>query len=107
LIPGLELVPVPDADSCCGSAGIYNIEQPDLAREIGDRKVNALLETGADLVVSGNIGCIMQLQSRLREGGRKLPVLHTVEVLDLAYRGLLGNVRAGAGSGAQGVQSGD
>ena len=107
LIPGLELVPVPDADSCCGSAGIYNIEQPDLAREIGDRKVNTLLETGADLVVSGNIGCMMQLQSRLREGGRKLPVLHTVEVLDLAYRGLLGNVRAGAGSGAQGVQSGD
>ncbi len=88
-VPGLELVPVPDADSCCGSAGIYNIEQPHLAREIGDRKVDALLSTGAGLVASGNIGCIMQLRSRLRERGLALPVLHTMEVLDLAYRGLL------------------
>ena len=92
-IPGLELVPVPDADACCGSAGIYNIEQPDLAREIGDRKVEALLRTGADLVVSGNIGCIMQLRSRLRARGLDLPVLHTMEALDLAYRGQLGELR--------------
>lgn len=89
LVAGLELVPVPDADSCCGSAGIYNIEQPHLAREIGDRKVDALLSTGAELVASGNIGCIMQLRSRLRERGLDLPVLHTMEVLDLAYRGEL------------------
>ena len=89
LIPGLELVAVPDADSCCGSAGSYNIEQPRLAREIGDRKVDALLSTGAGLVASGNIGCIMQIRTRLRERGLKLPVLHTMEVLDLAYRGEL------------------
>ncbi len=89
LVPGLELVAVPDADSCCGSAGIYNIEQPHLAREIGDRKVDALLSTGAELVASGNIGCIMQIRSRLRERGIELPVLHTTEVLDLAYRGEL------------------
>ena len=102
MIPGLELVPVADADSCCGSAGIYNIEQHELAREIGRRKVNALLETGADLVVSGNIGCMMQIQSRLRESERNLPVLHTMEALDLAYRGLLGNVQdAGSEQGAQ------
>jgi len=89
LVEGLELVSVPDADSCCGSAGIYNIEQPQLAREIGDRKVDALLSTGAELVASGNIGCIMQIRSRLRERGIELPVLHTMEVLDLAYRGEL------------------
>ena len=88
-VEGLELVSVPDADSCCGSAGIYNIEQPQLAREIGDRKVDALLSTGAELVASGNIGCIMQIRSRLRERGIELPVLHTMEVLDLAYRGEL------------------
>lgn len=89
MVAGLELVPVPDSDSCCGSAGIYNIEQPALAREIGDRKVDALLTTGAELVASGNIGCIMQIRSRLRERGQDLPVLHTMEVLDLAYRGEL------------------
>ena len=89
LVAGLELVSVPDADSCCGSAGIYNIDQPHLAREIGDRKVDALLSTGAELVASGNIGCIMQIRSRLRERGLELPVLHTMEVLDLAYRGEL------------------
>ena len=100
-IPGLELVSVPDADACCGSAGIYNIEQPELAREVGDRKVEALLRTGADLVVSGNIGCIMQLRSRLRARGLDLPVLHTMEALDLAYRGRLGELR-GRGTQSEG-----
>ena len=89
LIPGVTVLEVPEGELCCGSAGTYNIEQPELATQLGARKANNVLATQPDLVASGNIGCHTQLQSHLRRAGSDVPVHHTVEILDLAYRGLL------------------
>lgn len=86
-IPNLNLLDVPDAHLCCGSAGTYNIERPEVARELGRRKAEALLDTGADAVASGNIGCITQIRTHLRDLGRDLPVMHTLQVLDRSYAG--------------------
>ncbi|HEY8425024.1 MAG TPA: glycolate oxidase subunit GlcF [Limnochordales bacterium] len=86
-IPGVELVEVPDAEICCGSAGTYNVEHPQLARELGRRKAEAILSTGAEAVVTGNVGCMVQISTALRERGHPLPVHHTVEVLARAYAG--------------------
>ncbi len=88
-IPGVTLLEVRQGDLCCGSAGTYNIEQPDLANQLGDLKAKNVIATGADYVVSGNVGCHTQLQSHLARLGSKIKVLHTIELLDLAYRGEL------------------
>ena len=88
-IPGVTLAEVRQGDLCCGSAGTYNIEQPDLANQLGDLKAKNVIATGADYVVSGNVGCHTQLQSHLARLGRSIKVLHTIELLDLAYRGEL------------------
>ncbi|MFC4425773.1 glycolate oxidase subunit GlcF [Deinococcus navajonensis] len=88
-IPGVEVVEIPEGDLCCGSAGTYNLEQPDLAGQLGERKARHILSTSPDLIVSGNIGCHTQIQSHLRRQGSPVRVLHTVELLDLAYRGEL------------------
>ncbi len=92
-IAGVELVEPAEWELCCGSAGTYNIERPDIAAELGARKAQNLLDTGAELIATGNIGCLTQVQLHLRELGREIPVLHTVQLLDLAYR----NDLAGAG----------
>ena len=84
-IEGLELLEPPDAELCCGSAGTYNLEHPKIASELGKRKVKALLSTGAQVIATGNIGCLTQLQSHLRNQGESLPVYHTIQVLDRAY----------------------
>ena len=86
-IPGLEVVPLEEADWCCGSAGTYNVTQPDLARSILERKVANILRTGADTVVTANPGCLMQIQSGLRRAGSDVRVVHLVDLLDEAYRG--------------------
>ncbi len=88
-IPGVTLAEVRQGDLCCGSAGTYNIEQPDLAGQLGDMKARNVIATGADYVVSGNVGCHTQLQSHLSRLGSPIRVLHTIELLDLAYRGEL------------------
>ncbi|WP_424950677.1 glycolate oxidase subunit GlcF [Deinococcus sp.] len=88
-IPGVTLLEVPQGDLCCGSAGTYNIEQPELAGQLGDLKARNVVATGADYVVSGNVGCHTQLQSHLARLGSSVRVLHTTELLDLAYRGEL------------------
>lgn len=80
-VPGLELVPHDRPEDCCGSAGIYNLLQPALAAEIGRRKVESLHRAGVELVVTGNPGCMLQLDGHLRASGRPLPVLHLVELL--------------------------
>lgn len=85
-IPGVELLEFPEADMCCGSAGTYNIEQPDLARRLGERKVANALSVRPDAIATGNIGCIVQMRNHARE--YPLPVLHTIVVLDRAYAGL-------------------
>jgi glycolate dehydrogenase iron-sulfur subunit len=82
-IRGVEVVPLPDADQCCGAGGIYNLLQPAMAREILLAKVSAILGTGAGIVVTANPGCWLQIRSGL--AGRAIEVLHPVELLDRAY----------------------
>ncbi|WP_221088434.1 glycolate oxidase subunit GlcF [Deinococcus aquaedulcis] len=88
-IPGVTVQEVPEGDLCCGSAGTYNLEQPELASQLGARKAKNILSTAPDLIASGNIGCHTQIQSHVRRAGSRAPVMHTVEVLDRAYRGEL------------------
>jgi glycolate oxidase iron-sulfur subunit len=85
-IPGLRMVDLPESDWCCGSAGIYNLTQPEMADRLLRRKVRNVLATSAEAVVTANPGCILQIQAGLRAQGRELPVLHLVEILDKAYR---------------------
>ncbi len=84
-IPNVNLLEPDDWQLCCGSAGTYNIEQPDVAEELGRRKAEALLATGAAAVATGNIGCLTQIDVHLRALGRELPIMHTLQVLDRAY----------------------
>ena len=86
-IPGLELVEVPDGEQCCGSAGIYNLIEPESADEIGARKVENVLKTGADLLASANPGCTLQIQKHLRARGIRLSAAHPIEILDASIRG--------------------
>ena len=85
-IPDLEVAELPDAGICCGSAGIYNLVQPDAARQLGARKASSVAGTGADLVVSGNPGCALQIASALATAGTPKPVAHLAEVLDASIR---------------------
>ena len=86
-IPGVTLLEVPDGAQCCGSAGIYNLVQPKSADEIGARKADNVLSTGADLLASANPGCTLQIQAKLRERGRALPAAHPIEILDVSING--------------------
>jgi glycolate dehydrogenase iron-sulfur subunit len=83
-VHGLELLEMADADVCCGSAGSYNLTQPEYSDRLLARKLDAILATGASAVISANPGCMLQIESGLRARGSKLPVLHVVEVLDRA-----------------------
>lgn len=87
-IPDLEVLDLPDAAICCGSAGIYNLVEPETARQLGDRKVQNLLSTGAQMVVSGNPGCLLQLRRGLQRADRKLPAMHMIELVDASIRGV-------------------
>ncbi len=84
-IPGLELVEMRDSDRCCGSAGIYNITNPEISGKILDEKMANVMATGADTVVSANPGCILQLQAGCRRYDYKAEVAHVVDLLDEAY----------------------
>jgi glycolate oxidase iron-sulfur subunit len=88
-IPELELLEIPEAPICCGSAGIYNLVQPSAANSLGDRKAGLIAALDADVVVTGNPGCILQLQASLERAGKKIPVLHTIQLLDASLRGQL------------------
>ncbi|MFL5846399.1 MAG: glycolate oxidase subunit GlcF [Solirubrobacteraceae bacterium] len=83
-IPGATIVTPTEWELCCGSAGTYNVEKPDIAAALGARKAAALRATEAQLIASGNIGCLTQLRTHLEPSG-PLPVLHTVQILDRAY----------------------
>ena len=87
-IPGLELVEL-DNDSCCGSAGVHNLLEPESAREIGRRKVESVLAAAPELLVSANPGCTLQIQMLLREQGKDIQTAHPIEVLDASIRGVL------------------
>ena len=86
-IPGLRLVELPESDWCCGSAGIYNLTQPEMATRLLHRKVGHVLETSAEAVVTANPGCILQIQAGLGAHQSPVRVLHLVEILDRAYGG--------------------
>jgi glycolate oxidase iron-sulfur subunit len=86
-VPGLELAPLPEGDVCCGSAGSYNLTEPELADRLLARKVEHVLSTGAELLVTGNPGCMLQIAAGLRARGARVEVRHTVEVLAAALDG--------------------
>jgi glycolate oxidase iron-sulfur subunit len=85
-IPGLELIEVANPEICCGSAGTYNIDQPEVSAQLGREKAASIIATGAEVLALGNIGCEVQIERYLRGTGSSIRVLHTVELLDNAYR---------------------
>jgi glycolate oxidase iron-sulfur subunit len=87
-IPGLELLELRDAGVCCGSAGVYNLLQPDAARELGSRKADSVVDSGASLLISANPGCTLQISSELAARGVSLRTAHTAEVLDASINGV-------------------
>ena len=86
-IPNLTLLEIPEGNLCCGSAGTYSLEQPSIASTLGAAKASNILQTKPDVIVAGNIGCIVQIRKSLDKLRKSLPVLHTVEILDAAYAG--------------------
>jgi len=86
-IPGLQLAEIPESVICCGSAGIYNLVQPDAANAIGDRKAMLIAPLKADVVATGNPGCLQQLEASLSRNGQQTPVVHTIQLLDASIRG--------------------
>jgi glycolate oxidase iron-sulfur subunit len=86
-IPELEVLEIPDGAQCCGSAGTYNLFEPESAREIGERKAANVLSTKPDLLASANPGCTVQIQSILRTQGVRLPAAHPIELLDASISG--------------------
>ena len=87
-IPGVKLREPIDAALCCGSAGVYNLLQPEVAEELGQQKVQNLLNTGADLIASANPGCTMQITKHLKLQGKEISVMHPIELLDYSIQGV-------------------
>ncbi len=87
-IPGVTLKEPIDAALCCGSAGVYNMLQPEVANELGQQKVNNLLNTGAKLIASANPGCSLQIKKHLRLQGKDIKLMHPMELLDSSIRGI-------------------
>ena len=83
-IPNLTLMELMDGETCCGSAGTYNLEQPEIANRLGANKAAVIERVQPDAVAAGNVGCPMQIESHLRRRNSTLTVLHTVELLDRA-----------------------
>ena len=93
LVPGLEVIPLPESDVCCGAAGTYNLTQPEMASQLAHRKLDRVAETGCQFVVSGNIGCNLHMQAQARAEGRKIKAVHPVELL---HEAIFGGDREGA-----------
>ena len=85
-IPGVELAEPVEQAICCGSAGIYNVVEPEAATELGDRKAAHVAATGADVYASANPGCLVQVSTALRRAGKPLPSVHPIELLDASIR---------------------
>ena len=81
-IPGIELIELGSPDQCCGSAGIYNILHPEVAEDIMHAKLGDIVSTGAEIVVTSNTGCYLQIAASLRKSGSTAKVLHIIELLD-------------------------
>ncbi len=89
MIPGVQFVELRDADRCCGSAGVYNITHPEMSERILDEKIAEIVRTGAQVVATGNPGCLLQIQAGLRARNVPVQVRHPIELLDDAYQGKL------------------
>jgi glycolate oxidase iron-sulfur subunit len=87
-IPGLSLHEVADPALCCGSAGIWNVLNPEPAAQLGERKAKSVLATGAELLVTANPGCLMQVSASVRKLGGEIALAHTAQVLDASIRGV-------------------
>ena len=98
-VPGIELLPVAEPEMCCGSAGIYNLVQPEPARQLGERKVRNIAATSPDVVATANPGCTLQIASIAAETDQPLRVMHPIELIDASIQGLA--VRGFAGSGVR------
>ncbi len=85
-IPGLSLVDLKESDWCCGSAGVYNITNQEMGKQLLERKMHNVIETGAEVIVTGNPGCMMQIAMGIRERGLPMAVKHPIELLDESYR---------------------
>ncbi len=87
-IPGLRLIEMTDSDFCCGSAGVYNLLQVEMAREVLQRKLDRIRDAGAEVVAAGNIGCLLQIGRGLRQAGLPARAVHPVELLDWSLHGI-------------------
>jgi glycolate oxidase iron-sulfur subunit len=85
-IPGLQLLELAEAEVCCGAAGTYNLTEPEMAGRLGQRKLQNILQSGAQVLASPNAGCSLHLSAQARQRGHQLKVLHPMELLDLSYR---------------------
>jgi glycolate oxidase iron-sulfur subunit len=85
-IPGLELVELKESDRCCGSAGVYNVLQPEISMQLLENKIKNIAETKAEIVAAGNPGCLIQIGLGVKQHNLNMRVMHTVELLDLSYR---------------------
>jgi glycolate oxidase iron-sulfur subunit len=87
-IPGIELLELPEAALCCGSAGIYNLVQSNTADALADRKAQYITTARPDVVATGNVGCMLQIAAALERQGQTTPVLHTIQLIDASLRGV-------------------
>jgi len=88
-IPGLELIEMPESDLCCGSAGIYNLVQPEMSQNLLDRKMGNVKQNKVDYLVAGNPGCLLQIQKGIKSNGLNIKTAHPIELLDWSYRGTI------------------
>ena len=82
---GLTLVEMDEADTCCGSAGVYNLTEPEMARKLLDRKIARIRATGATIIATGNPGCLTWIQQGAQEAGLSLRICHPIELLNESY----------------------
>jgi glycolate oxidase iron-sulfur subunit len=99
-IPGLRLREMNESSLCCGSAGIYNVTQPQMAARLGRRKIERILEVSPDIVATANPGCALQVANGLRSGGHPIAVKHIVDLLDASYAAYKPTSRASSASAA-------
>ncbi|MFN8515950.1 MAG: glycolate oxidase subunit GlcF [Chloroflexia bacterium] len=88
-IPGMEVLDIPEAEICCGSAGIYNLVEPDSAEVLGERKARNILDTRPELIATANPGCLLQINASLARLGETIPTVHPIELVDASIRGAI------------------
>ncbi len=86
-IPGLEFIEMPESDLCCGSAGIYNLVQPEMSQSLLERKMSNVRQNKVDYLVAGNPGCLLQIQKGIKNNGLNIKTAHPVQLLDWSYKG--------------------